>query len=245
MSEITETRECIQLLVSPIETTEGERLGYDPSYDSLRTVVHPSLLEQLRQAISGAAGHPSGGSSSFASRPPIRLEALDFVTRVEQESAAWVRHLRGDVRSTPEGNLWWLSGALPDLDDDTLRELHHDVRAWQIGAAIASGWDAAPWRPHVPCINCNVMDSLRVRAEPSGGGIGYSGWAVTAYCVDCGEAWDASTIGLLGLHIEAMMNAPAAPRLSVDVATVGDRPPAEVPRVLAGLTEARAAGDSA
>ena len=240
-SHVVEIREFIQLLVAPIRTTEGERLGYDPSYDSLRTVSHPSLVEQLRRAISGGAGHPSGGSSSFGSRPPIRLEALDFLTRIEQESAAWVRALEGEPRSSAEGHLWWLSGALPDLDVDDLADLHHDVRSWRIGAAIAAGWDAAPWRPHVPCINCNEVGTLRVKAEPSGGGIGYSGWSVSAYCVDCGEAWDSSTIGLLGLHIEAMMNAPTPARLSVDVATIGERPPAEIPRVLAGLTAARTA----
>ena len=245
MSEgMAETREFIRLLVAPIETTEGERLGYDPSYDSVVTVVHPSLVEQLRRAVSGSAGHPGGGSSSFGSRPPLRLEALDFLTRIEQEARSWVVHLEGVPRPSAEGNLWWLSGALPDLDEETLRELHHDVRSWRIGAAIAAGWDAAPWRPHVPCINCDSMGSLRVRAEPSGGGIGYSGWAVSAYCVDCGEAWDSSTIGFLGLHIEAMLSAPAhAASLSVETAGEVDLTPAPLPAVLRGLTVARSARD--
>ena len=194
-------QERITRLTRPSKSRVHVPLGYHPSYD-LVVIHHLSLLDQLRVAVSGSPGHPAGGGSAFSSRAPIRLEALSTLQRVDAEARAWVRRLGGRARATVEGNLWFLSGATADLDDvEVLDTLDAAARSWDVGAAVTSGWDAPAWRPHVPCMACDQSDTLRVRAEET-----YSGWSPRAYCIECGAAWDASNIGVLGNHIQIVLD---------------------------------------
>lgn len=194
-------QERITRLTRPSTSREHVPLGYHPSYD-LVVIHHLSLLDQLRVAVSGSPGHPDGGGSAFSSRAPIRLDALDVLERIEHEARSWVKSLGGKCRATAEGNLWFLSGATADLDDvELLDALDAAARSWDVGAAVTSGWDAPAWRPHVPCMACDQSDTLRVRAEQT-----YSGWSPRAYCVSCGAAWDGSNIGVLGNHIQLLLD---------------------------------------
>ena len=193
----TDILDHINTLTRPNTTRYVQILGYHKSYDQTVTVKHPSLLDQLRAAITGATGHGgnSGGSSGFASKPAARVSALDALTRIQQEARQWVLGLGGEPRATVEGNLWYLSGSTPDLDQHTPADLDHDTKSWAIGASITSGWEAPAWKPHVSCINCGTNDTIRIRVEP-----------IAGYCTACGEGWDAATIGLLGQHVQIMLD---------------------------------------
>lgn len=181
-------------------------LGYHKSYDQPTTITHPPLLDQLRAAITGSTGHGGNGSTGFTSKPAARVSALDTLSRIEHAAHHWVTtRLGGTPRTTTEGNLWYLSGATPDLDHHTLADLDHDTQTWAIGASITSGWEAPAWKPHVPCMNCGTTDTIRIRVEP-----------IAGYCVACGEGWDAATIGLLGQHVQLMLDQARAVILAGD-----------------------------
>lgn len=195
---IPNIRHRINELTRPITTRTTQDYGYDdidPAYNPTRTITHPPLLDQLRAAISGRIGHPEGGSTAFASRPGARIDALDTLTRIETDTRNWVNQLGGHPRSTAEGNLWYLNGATADMGATDLDFLDHDTRSWHAGAAITSGWDEPAWRPHVPCPNCETTDTLRIRTDP-----------IMGYCTHCGEGWDQATIGILGNHVQAMLD---------------------------------------
>lgn len=185
----------INELTRPITTHNTQPLGYHKSYDQPQTVKHPPLLDQLTASITGTTGHGgTTGGNGFTSKPAARISALDTHTRIEQETRQWVIGLGGTPRATAPGNLWWLAGATPNLDTHTLADLDTDTRSWHAGASITSGWDAPAWRPHVTCINCNDKDTIRIRIEP-----------ILGYCVSCGQGWDAATIGILGNHVQLML----------------------------------------
>lgn len=231
-------QERITRLTRPSKSREHVPLGYHPSYD-LVVIHHLSLLEQLRIAVSGSARADGASGPSFSSRAPIRLDALDVLERIEREARAWVKSLGGKCRATVEGNLWFLSGATADLDVvELLDDLDSAARSWEVGAAVTSGWDAPAWRPHVPCMACDQSDTLRVRAEQTP-----SGWSPRAYCVECGAAWDVSNIGVLGNHIQIVLDQ-RAEQLAEQLRQAGASPSPDqwkdllpsVPAVLRGVS---------
>lgn len=151
---------------------------------------HPSLLDQLRLAIEPSTT-VEDGRRPFASKPSARLEAIDRLMDIEAQSDDWVIRLGiGDVKAPAEDNLHALAGAYPGMGPTEARLYARDLRRWLSWAKTVTGWDSPAWRPNAPCPLCEAKGSLRVRLAES-----------TGVCVECGEAWDPGTIGLLADHI--------------------------------------------
>lgn len=158
----------------------------------------PPLLDQLRQAVEPSSSSDRG-KSSFGSRPSARLDAIDTLLKIDQAVDDWVvRRLGLQPRDTLDGNLRLLVGAASTLDDQPQWDLTREARRWATWARVTTGWEVPPFRPNNTCPLCATRGGLRVRV-----GDGVSSYVSSAACVDCGEAWDPSTIGLLAEHIRA------------------------------------------
>lgn len=162
-----------------------------------RKILHhvttqPGLLTQLRdQYEPTAAGEP--GSNPPDSRPPLNLEAISRHTMITLAATRWCWSLRIDLRDTVESNIRALVGAAGQLDHDDQSALHAELRQWHTWAAVLTGWQTPPYRPHTAtCPACAARGSLTIRLDTQ-----------RAYCrhVDCGATWDPTTIGLLADHI--------------------------------------------
>lgn len=161
---------------------------------SKHTTKVPSLLEQLRAGLEPGADAEAAMGGAYGSRPALRSDCLDALLRIEVWSARWVSRDFGlRLRDTVEANLRALIGASTTAGDEDLRELARDVGHWWRVARTITGWDSPPWRPNVACMACERKGGLRVRLESK-----------TAVCVECGETWDESTIGLLADHVRLM-----------------------------------------
>ncbi|WP_152203621.1 DUF7341 domain-containing protein [Georgenia thermotolerans] len=178
----------VNRLTRPITTREK----YDTE-DGTRTHVtrHPSLLGQLASAVTGTTGPSTAGGKGFESKPAARLDALDALTRIEQEARWWVAALYGPRRATAAANLQWLAGHATTMPTHDLADLDHDTRSWVAAATTISGIDQPAWRPYIPCPNCDEKGTLRIRTDP-----------VYATCVACGEGWDRSTVGAIADHLD-------------------------------------------
>lgn len=182
--ELTDSRQHVELLH-----------GWDRNRNRKivrRITTIPSLLTQLAAAVFPGETHieNEGTRGGFASRPPARLDAIDRLLAIEAGSARWCISVRLSLRDDASSNIRALVGAAGTMDSDTAKSLLDELRLWRNWAATVTGWQTPPWRPRVPCPACDRTDQLRVRLDQK-----------TACCMQCGEAWDADTIGLLAEHI--------------------------------------------
>ncbi len=159
-----------------------------------RITTLPSLLDQLAEAVHPGETYVENDTSrpGFGSRPPARLDAIDRLLAIEAAAARWLTSMHIQLRADTAGNIRALVGIAGTLDSDTLAALHTEVTTWRSWAATVTGWQRPPWRPRVGCPVCDAVGSLRIRLDRS-----------TACCMDCGEAWDEASIGLLAEHIRA------------------------------------------
>lgn len=174
-------------------------------YGEDHTTQVPALLAQLVVASpSGAVDERD--NHGYGSRPTIRVDAIDTLSRIDDEAARWVRWLGHDDpgdkidpktgRALPGSGtrrcVRLLGGLAPSLPAAVRTQLLRDVRRWWTWARIVSGWDSPAWRPDNTCPMCGERRSLRVNLA-----------AQAAFCVhdQCRETWDATNIGLLADHI--------------------------------------------
>lgn len=177
-------------------------------YGEHHTTRVPSLLRQLEHASPSGQGEDRG-SAGYSSRPVARLEALDCLQNIDREASWWVKQLGEDDSRDTRGTVLQLHGLTPALKacDDRRpgccqrHELEHDVRRWYTQARIVTGWDSPAWRPDNTCPMCSERGGLRVKLADQ-----------AAFCVECRETWDESTIGLLAHHIRAESEAERQPR---------------------------------
>jgi hypothetical protein len=150
----------------------------------------PALIDQLEGAQPQSQNSEGGGG--FGSRPAARIEALDTLALIDHAASAWVRKLGHDDPGSTKACVTKLHGLHAGQDEVTRKAIERDMRGWWTQARIVSGWDVAAWRPDNSCPMCDVRRSLRVKIID-----------MAAFCVECRETWDETTIGLLADHIRA------------------------------------------
>ncbi|MFD6178096.1 MULTISPECIES: DUF7341 domain-containing protein [unclassified Isoptericola] len=170
------------------------------------TIQHDPLLTQL---LNPADDSSAGGSSAGpCSRPPTNIEGMAAHQDIQFGTQTWCRVLVGQAMpSGPARRLRRLLELAPTLPDTMLRNLDADVMRWWALARTATTWADPPWKPNVRCPVCGVLGKVRVRLYPT-----------TAYCLDCGTAWDHATVDELGAAVQL-----AAEHAAV-AATIGTRP---------------------
>lgn len=158
----------------------------------------PSLLNQLATAaipgevyVEDQGGHVRRAPGSC---PPARLEAINLELSITAWAADQVWRARLPVREDTASNLRALVGA--KLPSEKAAELLSQLRRYLHQARVIAGWQRPPWRPDAPCPACD-QKGLRVRLDTS-----------NAVCIQCGEAWDETTIGLLAEHVRTTTQRP-------------------------------------
>lgn len=158
--------------------------------DTHRTISLP-LLEQLTSAIA-TTGAIEGGAHTFASKPAARVDAIDVLQAIETEAQTWCRTLQLPIADKQTGMPLEVRALVRAAAANAGDRMTADLRTWWIRARTVTGWDSPSWRPDNTCPLCGIKGGLRVRLD-----------AQTGMCVECGEGWDSSTIGLLADHIRA------------------------------------------
>lgn len=163
-----------------------------------RTINLPSLLDELAEAVTPGESYideDTAQAPAFGSRPPARMDAVDRYHAIERAVDAWCCALAIPPRLNLTATIRALVGAAPTMDSSTQRYLVADLTAWRTWAQTVTGWIRPPDAPRVPCPWCEARNSLRVRLDRE-----------TACCLECGAAWDAVSIRLLGRHVDVHLN---------------------------------------
>lgn len=186
-------------------------------------VEHASLLDQLANSFpEGSSAESSGGGAK--SKPAANIAALSQLQTITTDARRWVEYAFGLTSSDVVTDLLELRSRAATIDHrDDLRELDRDVTRWWAHARVATTWDLPPMRPFVPCEECGLRGGIRVTVEP-----------VAAICLECGAAWDRSTIGAFGEHVAMVLER------SIEISSISDdaveTEDLSVPTVLQGLT---------
>ena len=154
-----------------------------------------SLLAQLEQAIE-PSGSTSAGHRVPTSTPAARMAAMNALLVIDTEVSHTVLIHLGHERPTLAANLHALVGAATGLAGSDLKGLAYYATRWHTMAAIATGWEVPPVRLHNTCPLCTLRDTVLIRLDPQRN-------TGTAYCAECHETWDETTIGLLAEHVRA------------------------------------------
>ncbi|WP_243061176.1 hypothetical protein [Nocardioides sp. SR21] len=179
----------------------------------------PALVDQLLGATPGGSKDEAGAGGA-KSKPAARIEAVDTLMLIDDESARWVRRLGeddpGDQVDRHTGQRIPGSGTIACLrllhglhagqehcgrikahrseggrpDCCTQHVIEHDVRRWWHQARIITGWDTPAYRPYSTCPVCEHRGGLRINLALQAG-----------FCVECRSVWSADEIGLLAEHI--------------------------------------------
>ena len=162
----------------------------------LHTVNHPSLLDQLEEAITTAKAGDEPGRGGGGPKPAARLDALAALEFIDQDSRRLATEL--DIPVMPlRKRLLAISGAVGS-------EEHPAVRKWWHEARVSTGWDSRPYRPrNVPCPieECEKRGGLVILLADHIG-----------YCTNCRTQWDEANIGLLGEWVTWAAEHLAGPR---------------------------------
>jgi hypothetical protein len=144
--------------------------------------VRPSLIAQLRVAMTTSSTAESGARGGFGSKPSARLDALDALLRMDQEGVRWIHTLTsrpvGEDLSTEQ-----LVRRVAALGRDN-DEVEKDLRAWWLHARIVTGWQTPAFRPNNTCPNCRKRGGLRVRVDREANSVVTHG-----LCVECKAQW--------------------------------------------------------
>jgi hypothetical protein len=190
-------------------TTAPSHSRADEAGDELRTMLrdlarshrHREPFTRTDDGGTSWAGH----HTTFV--PPLLVQALDTLTRIDLGAARWVRDMGEDDPGSTIGCVVRLGALLPSakrchrqravLEDITRRvtcctwhAVEADVRRWWTQARIVAGWDSPPWRPDNTCPVCGVRRALRVRLSDRVG-----------FCTECHETWAPQDYQSLAEHI--------------------------------------------
>lgn len=184
-------------------TNHRETYEHDQTGTHARVVEAPSLIAQLRLAMTQSAAVDGGTKPGFGSKPSARLDALDALLRIDQGAVRWLHLLIGVgdrmvlprrlVNADTEVLVWKLHAAGSDSEP-----VERDIRAWWLHARIATGWDTPAFRPHNTCPTCKKRGGLRVRVDREDGVLVRHG-----LCVECKAQWtgEEGTFEQLAWHI--------------------------------------------
>lgn len=151
------------------------------------TAVLPSLIDQLRAAITWDRQDDDGGSGSRGpteSQPPGNLDALDALMRIDVAVSVWNG---GEGRPALEDRLRGLVGLATVLGHADLMDLRRDLFCWRAWARVEAGWDRRTFTADVACPCCEHR-TLRVRGD-----------GTAARCSQCGAAWSEDPDDLPGV----------------------------------------------
>lgn len=147
-------------------------------------ITHPSLLDQLEEAVQQSSTEGAYGGGAAKSKPAARLDALAVLQRIDHQSTNRARGM-GLGRMPLRPRLTAIADAVGHQPDD-------QIKAWWVAARCATGWETHPYSPDVPCPNteCERRSTLRIRLDAS-----------IASCIECGAVWDEHNYVQLGEYV--------------------------------------------
>ena len=138
----------------------------------VHVVRHMGLLDQIEGTITGRTAEGQVFHSAYGSKPAGRLDCIDFIARVNSQSAELAEAHGIDPSAMALrrrlGALSAVLGARP----------HSRVRSWWVAARVLTQHDAPARSPSAICPSCDRLGTLRVRLDPN-----------VAFCVQCGDTW--------------------------------------------------------
>lgn len=179
----------------PVPTTSNDYPDIRPGWEAIPsniTTSHEPLIDQLNDSLTASTMAGDKFSGNPKSKPPIRLDAIALIQRIDRESTMIGHRLGIETTRNLTTRLSRIAGASADLPPDAAEGIDKNTRAWVVAARVITGHDANPYQPNVPCpnVDCERRSSLRIRLEDRIG-----------YCVACGGTWDETLITQLGIYV--------------------------------------------
>ena len=152
----------------------------------------PSLYVQMQQAVQGAVGG-AVGASEFRSKPPLWVDGIDWIYRIEKKVREWLPGQDGHtltlLLALPEHK--WTPEQAKDVG-----EIAHTIRGWTLQAEAMLG-EESTLEVKKPCPECDQRYIYRTHAGET---IRQPALTVTtkgARCRHCGQEWGSGHIEFL------------------------------------------------
>lgn len=160
----------------------------------VETAWHPSMYTQIREDIGGLSGDVGHGVS--ASRPPLWVDGIDWLDRIDTLAATWTPDLAG--------------GTVARLDELTFRPFGPDHTGWLVDATkklgsiantgdqLLQGEEVRRFDVVAPCPECGKAtvyrkDSGNDMVRKTALQLTINGCA----CLACGARWDREHLNFL------------------------------------------------
>lgn len=167
---MSNSSEEIGHLVYPFTTSESVVLM------GVHMVVHPPLLDQIEQTVTGSTTAGQVFHAAYGSKPAGRLDSIDYLARIARQSKEM--SLKYQIKLMPlRPRLILIAQALG-------AQPHPVVHSWWVSARVLTQHEGAAVALNAPCPReeCDKWGSLRVRLNPN-----------LAICVNCGGTWSEDT----------------------------------------------------
>lgn len=152
----------------------------------------PSLYVQMQQAVHGVV-NGSSGVTAFRSKPPLWIDGIDWIYRIEKKVREWLPNQDGHtltlLLALPEHN--WTPSQV-----DEVGQIAHTIRGWVRQAeTMLSGESEMEVRK--PCPECGQKYVYRHAAGETVRQPALTVSTRGARCRHCGEEWDAKHLEFL------------------------------------------------
>lgn len=150
--------------------------------NTLHTVTHPGLLDQINDTVQGRTGNGEIFHAAYGSKPAGRIDCLAYLERLGKESKTLAA--AHNIPTLPlRDRLQRISGAIGDTTTPT-------IKSWWVTARVLTQHDSPPFTPPVPCPieECERRGTLRVRLSQE-----------IAVCTECRNTWTGPDYNLLAI----------------------------------------------
>lgn len=152
----------------------------------------PSLYIQMGEAVQGAVGAATG-SSAFRSKPPLWIDGIDWIYRIEKKVREWLPNESGHtltlLQLLPEHK--WTPAQAKDV-----AEIAHTIRGWTKQAEVMLS-EESQMEVQKPCPECDQRYIYRTHAGETIRQPALTVSTKGARCRHCGHEWGAEHIEFL------------------------------------------------
>lgn len=152
----------------------------------------PSLYVQMQQAVQGAVGG-ANGAAEFRSKPPLWIDGIDWIYRIEKKVREWLPNQDGHtltlLLALPEHK--WTPSQAKDVAD-----MAHTIRGWVRSAETMLG-EESQLEVKKPCPECDQKYIYRTHAGETIRQPALTVSTKGARCRHCGMEWGQEHIEFL------------------------------------------------
>ena len=156
------------------------------------TFTSPSLYVQMQEAVHGVV-NGSSGVTAFRSKPPLWIDGIDWIYRIEKKVREWLPNQYGHtltlLLALPEHN--WTPSQV-----DEVGQIAHTIRGWVKQAEAMLG-EESTLEVKKPCPECGQRYIYRTHAGETIRQPALTVSTKGARCLHCGHEWGSEYLEFL------------------------------------------------